>query len=904
MKKYVVSCLLLAGSGWSGALTPSAGTQITNQASAEMVVEGQRVTSFSNVVVTTVQPVCSASVTPNGTLAAPWTTVTLLPTDATTLRYTVTNTGNSTFSFPLQPRQDGGSARPTLTVFRDDGDDQWNASDAAVGRLTLSAGQSATVWLRVETGEADSGEAYVNLVSSCAGGQTDDNNVARITLLPPPVLEVSKSFGAEKVRPGEETTVTVTLKNTGASASRAVTLLDPLGGQIADGLQYVAGSARTTQGTLEYDMGGVWSTVAGADVRGLRVRLDSLSAGGQVQLTFRVKATEAAENRTFKNVARISTTIGGDGMQAADELVVKYTPAVALGPLGQPLAAGAADTQSLPFALVGTEQCLNHTVRNTGDVTDQFTFNVSFGQGRAAATVKGADGQPLPQPLTLAPSAEATIRVCYVPQEGGALQATVTATGARGTSDATLDRIERVELTLPAATKEVSKEGDPTWTSAKTVGPGDILVYTLTVTNPYTSPLSQVNITDPVPAGVEVIGASDGGETSGSAGQQTVKWTLGTLGAQETRTLKLQVKVTDRVQDSEEIRNVFTLNTAEVGAVTSNPATAYAWKTSAAIVKSASVKEVTIGDQLTYTLALINNSATSPLLDVAITDTPSAGLQYVPGTSKLDGQPLADPVLSGNDLVWKVDILPIGGVARQLTYDMRVTPAATGELLNTVALVGKGANGKATAIASSRSTATRVALKLLNFAPQADILGQVFVDANGNGKQDDEETGVSGARIILAGGRLAQTDAQGRYHFGNVALGTQALRLDPASVFYAVPNSTRTVQVTGLTTVHFPLTTNGGSVGRTLQLSYGDVQVFKTVTPVAGGYQVQLRVQSPRALGGFQLQEALPAGAKLLSGSALIEGELAAGETTYQLSYRFSGDAALTLQAPTVRWKE
>ncbi|MFD1734134.1 hypothetical protein ACFSC4_27320 [Deinococcus malanensis] len=64
-----------------------------------------------------------------------------------------------------------------------------------------------------------------------------------------------------------------------------------------------------------------------------------------------------------------------------------------------------------------------------------------------------------------------------------------------------------------------------------------------------------------------------------------------------------------------------------------------------------------------------------------------------------------------------------------------------------------------------------------------DIVGRVFIDTNGNRMFDaGVDTAVPLARILLAGGREVRTDAQGRYSFTNVAMGTHALRLDPASV--------------------------------------------------------------------------------------------------------------------------
>lgn len=62
-----------------------------------------------------------------------------------------------------------------------------------------------------------------------------------------------------------------------------------------------------------------------------------------------------------------------------------------------------------------------------------------------------------------------------------------------------------------------------------TVAQGDTITYTLTVRNPYARPLTNAVVTDPIPAHVDFMGASDGGAVSGQPGSQVVRWNLGTL---------------------------------------------------------------------------------------------------------------------------------------------------------------------------------------------------------------------------------------------------------------------------------------------------------------------------------------------------------------------------------------
>ena len=915
-KRFSLGLLLLWASALSQSASPlPAGFRITNQAQVSLQTPSGPAGSLSNVVSFAVSPVCSASVTPNGNAQAPAFALSVLPGEDTgsAFAYQVRNLGNDSFTYVLSAQQQGGTARPSLTLRGDsNGNGQLDNGDEVISSVTLAAGASARVWLVAQTSLSDQGDAQLNLVASCADGQSDTDNVAVLTVSPPPVLELDKVFGTETLKPETQTDVTITLRNAGASGSREVVLTDPLAEQAARGLTYVAGSARTSAGTLEYsaDGGGTWATNETQPVTGLRVRLPTLGAGAEVRLTFRVEASAAAENQDFVNNAAAVT--GAISAQASDTLRVQYRPAVAIGPVGQPEAQGDADRQTRPFALAGQDICFDHTVKNTGDVQDNFTVTAAVPAG-VTTTVRGTDGAALAQPFALAAGASLPVRVCYVPTAalaGAPLQATVTVSGQRGSQDTTLDEVARIETALPQLQKSVSKEGDPAWQLGDRVTSGDVLIYTLRVTNPYSGPLTGVQVSDPLPARLENVTASDGGVVTGEPDAQTVTWNIGTLAPNETRTLTIRAAVSAKAVDDEQLRNVFQLVSTDFPQpLESNAVSVAVWNTAPAIRKEASPTAVTLGDVVTYTLTLINTSPSAALTRVIVTDTPDSRLQYVPGTSLLDGVAIPDPTPQpGGSLRWNVDRIGVGA-QRRLQYGLRVMPGATGDLNNTVIMEGQGASGQAKAVASNRAYAN-IKVQLLNFAPVSDILGRVYLDRNANGVFDEKtDQPMSGARVILAGGRLSLTDARGRYHFGNVLLGTQALRLDPASVPYASAEgspATRTLQVQGLTTADFALRPNGGSLGRRQSWAFGPVTLTKTVTPLPSGeVAVRLSLQSPRPLSEVTLTDALPSGARLSAGTNTLSGALPAGGL--HLDYRYlpaSATSALPLIKPTVAWKE
>ena len=897
---------LLTLLGLAQAAGTPAGTQINNQAEATgLVGDGQTpLTALSNTVSTTVSPLCSVSVTPGGTVQAPGQQQNVLPGESGLFVFRVLNAGNASFSLPVSVSVPGESAfTPTLSLYLDvNNNGQLDDTErTSITDVTLDADGAANVFVLAQSDSAQRGDGLIQFAAGC-GAQPGSNTVALLRLGPPPVLSVTKTFTPAFVRPGDVSSVTLSATNNGQGASREVTLSDDLSALAAQGLSYLAGSAAVSGGTLESGTAQSWQAGDALAAQGLRVRQPSLAPGETLSLTFKMLAGAATENKTLTNTA-VATT-GNQSVQASAELLSRYTPGVALGPIGQAQAAegSPADAQSRPAAVVGKPICFVQTLTNTGDVRDSFTLSRQLLSGQAGVSFQNMDAAPLTIPVTLEAGASLDFQVCLTPSQTGPLSVKVIASGQRGSVNATSDSVQNVQSGLPELIKTVTPEG--------LVPAGTALTYTLSVQNPYATPLNNVVISDPLNTALEFLSADGNAQVENGA----VIWRLVALAPGERRVLSFKASVKAGTLDGTAINNTFTFRSDELtGELPSNTVSSPIWTSKLAVEKTVDRAQVSYGDVLTYTLNIRNLSVQAPLLGGLVTDSPATGLEYVPGTSSLAGAPLADPTIQGGKLIWAIGELPVSST-RVLTYQLRVTPRATASLVNSVLVSGQAVAGQtATAVASNVATRS-VTLKLLMFAPSSDLIGLVYLDRNRDGRyQPLVDVPVARARILLAGGREALTDAQGRYHFKDVTQGVQALRLDPSSV----PSSaldvlmdgglsgTRSVKVLGLSAVDFALSPLVGDIDalRSVKLLAGPLTLEKTVQVNGQHYLVTIKLSSTQLLPGFVLSDPLPAGAALKEGRNSSAFTLEAGETTVTYSFDYAGERRAAVTEPDVRWK-
>ena len=174
------------------------------------------------------------------------------------------------------------------------------------------------------------------------------------------------------------------------------------------------------------------------------------------------------------------------------------------------------------------------------------------------------------------------------------------------------------------------------------------------------------------------------------------------------------------------------------------------------IAKVAGLLNVTRGQLVPYTITL-SNTLPVTLVGLNVVDTFPAGFKYVPGSGRLDGQPV-EPAAIGNQLTWS-NLQLVTNTKRVIQLMLVVgSGVSEGKYVNraqvTTTLIGA---------ASAEATAT------VRVIPDptldcSDAIGKVFDDVNLNGYQDEGEPGLPGVRLVTARGVIVTADKFGRFH--------------------------------------------------------------------------------------------------------------------------------------------
>jgi len=183
--------------------------------------------------------------------------------------------------------------------------------------------------------------------------------------------------------------------------------------------------------------------------------------------------------------------------------------------------------------------------------------------------------------------------------------------------------------------------------------------------------------------------------------------------------------------------------------------------TSVLLTKSTRKRYVSIGDFVSYTIT-VENQTSGLITPFTIKDTIPPGFKYVKGSAMVDSvkqEPEGQRPIEWTQLTLqpkgKITItylLVVGtGVAEENTYKNRAITLS--------GITGDSISNKATAEVQVVGEA---------IFSRSLVIGKVFNDINEDGVQQEGEAGIANVRIASVSGSTVRTDAHGRYHIDDI----------------------------------------------------------------------------------------------------------------------------------------
>lgn len=195
-----------------------------------------------------------------------------------------------------------------------------------------------------------------------------------------------------------------------------------------------------------------------------------------------------------------------------------------------------------------------------------------------------------------------------------------------------------------------------------------------------------------------------------------------------------------------------------------------------AVDKVAVQEYVDIGQAVSY-IVTIKNSSDEDLEDIVVEDIMPFGFRYVPGTTQLAREAVADPSKSGIGVL-KFDVGDVlANESVSLSYSLRASAAAVdGNGVNTA--VATGYTSSRSRIRSLPGRATVTFQRGGVFSDKASLFGKVYVDQNCDGLQNDKEWPIGGVRLYLQDGTYTITDGDGQFSLYGLEPGQYVVKVD------------------------------------------------------------------------------------------------------------------------------
>ncbi len=513
------------------------------------------------------------------------------------------------------------------------------------------------------------------------------------TPTPVPIADISitKTATPDPVTVGGNLTYTVVVSNSGPASASNIVMTDAL----PSGVTLVAVS--TTQGSCN-----------GTSV--ITCNLGTLNSGATATVTIIVSPSSTG--------SLTNTAIVGGGIDDPDGTNNTTTSTTTVDPATADLSISKSDSPD-PVT-VGNSLSYTLAVINSGPnaapgvvVTDTLPAGVTF---LSSSTTQGTCSGTSPVTCnlgTLNSGGSATITIVVIPTTAGSISnSTVVASAANDPDSSNDSAATTTTVNPPTADLSISKSDSP-----DPVTVGGSLTYSLTVSNSGPNAAANVVVTDTLPASATLLLTSP---TQGSCtGTSTVTCNLGTLNNGATATIVIVVTPTSAGSISNAATVTSTTNDpnnsndSTTTTTTVNPPTA-----DLSISKSDSPDPVTVGNSLSYTLAVTNygpNAADS----VVVTDILPAGVTFVSSTTTQGS-------CSGTSTI-TCNLGTINSVAGA-TITIVVTPTSGGSIANSATVASTTNDPNSANDSTTTTTTVNPPVAKLYVVDKSDDMVYVYAD--------------------------------------------------------------------------------------------------------------------------------------------------------------------------------
>lgn len=309
--------------------------------------------------------------------------------------------------------------------------------------------------------------------------------------------------------------------------------------------------------------------------------------------------------------------------------------------------------------------------------------------------------------------------------------------------------------------------------------PGQELLYTLRLRYPGFIDLPEVSLSDSLPAQLDFVSAQ--GPWPLQRQGNSLTWT-GTVKSAAQLEWQIRARLRNDLFDGEQVRNTAELLDSVSGDKRSSNTVITVvqgrgvGQSQVQLEHRAELPQTEVGRLVRLRLTLTNRSASTliePRLEILL----PSGLEYVAGSSLLDGASLADPLGRGR-IVYRPGAVAAG---RSLTLQYQVVIGAASR---------RGLNlcrAELYALDASRSEVRRSADARVNVSASGLVFmsgleGRVFLDRDRNGFYSGADQDLAGVEVALSNGDRTFSDEQGKFAIDQLYPGEYAVGVNTASL--------------------------------------------------------------------------------------------------------------------------